>query len=204
MKCIFKVDNCAKPSESLRICWGKKGEQLSLVFFSGLLVFSTLLTRFMTIKELPKSTLVKKAKKSAKLFFCLSGWRCSNFWRPNFHDLVLDFFAYNRASDDDRVSKKGEKSLVKKKRPSREYELTRTKYTLRAFLALLLLYTSLQKGEDDALFGGNFPISESIFLSETIMEETSVFVKWKKSWLISLPLLFSLSLPKRGSRKEET
>ena len=87
------------------------------------------------------------------------------------------FFAYNRASDDDRVSKKGEKSLVKKKRPSREYELTRTKYTLRAFLALLLLYTSLQKGEDDALFGGNFPISESIFLSETIMEETSVFVK---------------------------
>ena len=44
------------------------GKQLLSLFFPWLPTFSTLLTRFMTIKELPKSTLVKEKSKNVNFF----------------------------------------------------------------------------------------------------------------------------------------
>ena len=54
-----------------------------LFFFPWLPTFSTLLTRFMTIKELPKSTLVKEKSKNVNFFQFFSGTVLI------FHDLIF-------------------------------------------------------------------------------------------------------------------
>ena len=59
------------------------GKQLLSLFFPWLPTFSTLLTRFMTIKELPKSTLVKEKSKNVNFFQFFSGTVLI------FHDLIF-------------------------------------------------------------------------------------------------------------------